>query len=221
MSGYRPGQAVRILPTAPGSAGATGGLAVVRRVNRSTVSLVRLCDDAELRVEPEHLVDAEVRLGLEVGTVAGDWLAELGIELEPAEDVLVVVPCGARKLDAPAPAAELYTGPLFRSAWAAAGRLGHRTVILSARHGLVSPDTVLEPYERRLGDPGSVTVEELAVQAAELGRPTRVVVLGGRDYVELARAVWPDAEAPLAGARGIGDMRGRLSGLSSLEEVAS
>lgn len=65
---------------------------------------------------------------------------------------LILVGCVARKRGVPAAAAELYVSPLFRkrrrfaidsvrsgraSAWA----------ILSARHGLVWPDDVLEPYD--------------------------------------------------------------------------
>jgi hypothetical protein len=49
-----------------------------------------------------------------------------------------------------APAAELYTSPLFRGARAAVESSCDRWFILSALHGLVSPDAVLEPYEKTL-----------------------------------------------------------------------
>jgi hypothetical protein len=48
------------------------------------------------------------------------------------------------------PAAELYTSPLFRGARAAVESSCDRWYILSALHGLVSPDGVLEPYEKTL-----------------------------------------------------------------------
>jgi len=59
-----------------------------------------------------------------------------------------VIACGGRKLPHPAPARELYTGPLFRAARAWAEQSpGGRWFILSAHHGLVHPDTVVEPYD--------------------------------------------------------------------------
>lgn len=64
----------------------------------------------------------------------------------------VLVSCAASKLDRPAPAADLYTSPLFRAARSHAEASGHPWFILSARHGLVEPGTVLEPYDTRLTD---------------------------------------------------------------------
>lgn len=61
---------------------------------------------------------------------------------------VALVGCSGTKLDRPAPARELYAGNLFKlsvrwverrpfDAWA----------ILSAKHGLVLPDEVIEPYD--------------------------------------------------------------------------
>ena len=64
-----------------------------------------------------------------------------------------LVACSRAKTNRPAPARELYVSPLFRAARAYAER--HygpgRWFILSARHGLVDPDTVLAPYDLNLG----------------------------------------------------------------------
>lgn len=133
-----------------------------------------------------------------------------------AADRVVVVPCGSAKQDRPAPAAELYVGPLFRSAFAAAERLaadGARVLILSARHGLVDPAAVLDPYNVTVGDADAVTVDELRRQVADLGlEGLEVVVLGGRRYVDLAAEAWQaPVVAPLAGCGGIGYMRGKLA----------
>jgi hypothetical protein len=62
-----------------------------------------------------------------------------------------LVGCAARKLQGPAPARELYVSQLFRKASAYAEATCDRWYILSAKHGLVHPDTVLEPYDVRLG----------------------------------------------------------------------
>lgn len=73
-----------------------------------------------------------------------------------SKEVRFVIPCGKDKLDHAAPASELYTGSAFRSCLAAALHQvdGDRSkvLILSALHGLVTLDTVLEPYDVKMGD---------------------------------------------------------------------
>lgn len=64
--------------------------------------------------------------------------------------VVVVIPCGAEKLDATAPARDLYVGSMFRMALAAAeaeiaGTSG-RILILSALHGLLELDTIVAEH---------------------------------------------------------------------------
>lgn len=130
---------------------------------------------------------------------------------------LVVIPCAAKKLDRPAPAGELYQGSYHRACRQTADALtadGGTVVVLSALHGLLTLDRVIEPYELRMGDPGTVLPVRLRQQARELGlanAPT-VVVLAGAAYVYAARQVWPDASAPLTG-RGIGRQLQRLAEL--------
>lgn len=72
----------------------------------------------------------------------------------------MVIPCGGAKLDSAAPAAELYTGSAFRGALAAAlaevDGDRSRVLILSALHGLVNLDTVLAPYDVKMGAAGSI-----------------------------------------------------------------
>ena len=106
-----------------------------------------------------------------------------------------IVPCGNAKLPHAAPARDLYTGAQFRYVFpladAAARRTGGEVFILSALHGLVEPDRVLEPYNKKMGDPGSVPVWRLAEQVRELG-------LVGRDlYALLARPYYEQLEAAL------------------------
>jgi hypothetical protein len=71
----------------------------------------------------------------------------------PALDVaadLILVACVKQKLADPAPARDLYTSDLFRKEREYAERAGVPWFILSAKHGLVSPDQELEPYELHL-----------------------------------------------------------------------
>jgi hypothetical protein len=136
---------------------------------------------------------------------------------------LVVIFCGGKKLPHKAPAAQLYTGGYFTACRDAARSLRpvHGWRILSALHGLLDPRTEIEPYDKRMGQPGSVTPERLVEQAHTAGLLDldRVVVLAPRDYVTAARSVWPNACAPLLTAPGLGyqkqllfkiQMRGRV-----------
>lgn len=131
---------------------------------------------------------------------------------------VVVIPCGAAKLDRPAPAGQLYTGSFHRACRKAADALaqpGDTVLVLSALHGLVPLDRVLAPYELRMGQAGSVTGDQLRAQARELGVDTtrQVVVLAGAAYTAAARQVWPGAAAPLEGAAGMGYQLQRLKAL--------
>jgi hypothetical protein len=135
----------------------------------------------------------------------------------PAREPVVVVACGARKTDHPAPAGALYLGSYHRAMRRGAHALtrdGGRVVILSALHGLVELDTVLDPYNLRMGEPGSVTAATLREQAAALGLDrAQVTVLGGKAYVQALQEVVPDALAPLTGTRGIGEQLARLAAI--------
>ncbi|MCU1510458.1 MAG: hypothetical protein JWO34_298 [Arthrobacter sp.] len=62
-----------------------------------------------------------------------------------------LVGCASQKLKRPAPTRELYVYQLFKKASAYAELTCDRWYLLSAKHGLVHPDTVLEPYDMRLG----------------------------------------------------------------------
>ena len=58
-----------------------------------------------------------------------------------------LVGCGKSKLSRPAPAKDLYIGPLFRLSRAWVERFCDEWGILSAKHGLVMPNQVVEPYD--------------------------------------------------------------------------
>ncbi len=60
---------------------------------------------------------------------------------------LILIGCVKSKLEHPAPAKDLYTSALFRKERAYAESSGKPWFILSAKHGLVSPDEVIEPYD--------------------------------------------------------------------------
>ncbi len=64
---------------------------------------------------------------------------------------LTLIACGATKLDHAAPAKELYTGGLFKKQRLYVETAERPWYVLSAKHGLVHPDAVIEPYDLELG----------------------------------------------------------------------
>ncbi len=133
----------------------------------------------------------------------------------------MIIPCGSAKLNHKAPAGELYVGPYHRSCREAADALtaeGGTVLVLSARYGLVTLDQEIEPYNLRMGQLGSVTVEQLREQARDLGvdAAENVIILGGEAYTNAALQVWPQAATPLAGLSGMGYQRQYLAQVAAL-----
>lgn len=71
---------------------------------------------------------------------------------EQAQLPIVVVACCATKLDHVAEARDLYVSDLFKKARAYAELQGDSWLILSAKHGIVQPGKVIEPYDEFLCD---------------------------------------------------------------------
>ena len=141
---------------------------------------------------------------------------------------LWVIPCGASKLEQPAPADQLYTGAMFRYTLEHVRRAmpaGDLLLILSAKHGLVATGQVLAPYDLKMGDPASAGRHMLAGQLLEhlwWSDVTLNAALPQR-YLEALTAavelVQPHTETRLSvvdlyrGCRGVGDQRHRLAQL--------
>lgn len=91
-----------------------------------------------------------------------------------------LIACAATKLDRPAPARELYRSQLFVAAMTWMTKEGRVDAwgILSARHGLVMPDDVLEPYDQSLAD---MTSAQRAIWAT--ATHTAIVARWGRDAI--------------------------------------
>lgn len=138
------------------------------------------------------------------------------LQLDCFKPELVVIPCGSRKLDRPARAADLYTGSYHRACRKAADALRpERLLILSARYGLLDLDDVVEPYDTPHGGSDAVTSQLVLEQATSRGIVLLdpVVALGGARHVGLVHSVWPHALTPLAGTRGMGEQMARLAAL--------
>jgi hypothetical protein len=61
-----------------------------------------------------------------------------------------LVGCVKTKRSVPSPAKDLYTSPLFKGSRRAVERLCDRWFVLSAKHGLLGPDELVEPYDETL-----------------------------------------------------------------------
>ena len=112
--------------------------------------------------------------------------------------MLVVVPCGMRKIwdvnpsAGPTPAKNAYVGAPFKVNREYAERFADRWVVLSAKYGFIDPDFVIpENYDVTFKRPETqpVSVSKLRRQIVEKGLNnfSKVVVLGGRDYVAVTR----------------------------------
>lgn len=120
--------------------------------------------------------------------------------------MIVVVACGKAKRDYRTAACDMYTGSLHRMGlrWAESVAPASNIYILSALYGIVGHDEFIDPYDLRLGQPGSITADQLDVPDE---RP--LFMVGGADYVRLIREVEPDVRVPFgkeAGHRGQGYM---------------
>lgn len=58
-----------------------------------------------------------------------------------------IIQCGSKKLDVASPAKDLYVGALFKMARRVAEANYDRWFIVSARHGIIAPDDIIEPYD--------------------------------------------------------------------------
>jgi hypothetical protein len=206
-------------------------VATVLRVNSTTVTVRYAYDRSEGYVPLEHVV----REWPTLLAYAHELAHELDTFVEDDEELpLVVIPCGGKKLDRPAPAAELYVGTYFEAMLRAARALvpDHRIRVLSGRYGFVELDRVLSPYEQRIDEPGALTVAELAEQVhdePELSTARWVVILAGKAYAERAADALDlgrrfgepalEVEIPFEGARGIGDHLARAKRIAELCSV--
>ena len=125
-----------------------------------------------------------------------------------------LVGCVKTKQQVPAPAAELYISPLFRGRRAALEASCVRWDLLSAQHGLVAPDQVLEHYDAVMA---AAPVSErrpwaarvLAELCDRLGTLRTPIRTPRRSCVHRLRAAGATVELPVAGL-GLGGAAGLI-----------
>ena len=128
----------------------------------------------------------------------------------PTETTIGLVACAAAKLPHPAPARDLYVSQLFRKASAYAAATCDGWYILSAKHGLVHPDTIIEPHDLKLGSkgPSAPSIQQWAARVqdqltAELTglQNVKLIALAGEQYRTAIRDVPWSVEIPHEGPR--------------------
>jgi DGQHR domain-containing protein len=149
------------------------------------------------------------------------------LEVLPMSDICLVG-CCRQKLSHAAPARELYTSPLFQLAARYCSATCDQWFVLSARHGLVEPDQVLEPYDDALEGRRQSEREAWAERVVWQLRQRGLLEAGHRFQIH-AGAVYAEflapllkAEQPLRGlpiGRRLSWYRSRLEGMPAEESV--
>lgn len=129
---------------------------------------------------------------------------------------VVLISCVSTKLEKKAPARDLYISPLFRMNYAYAESLNPDALyILSAKHGLVHPDTIIEPYNETLNTMKSHHVKDWALDVIDQMegkidfRNDEIIFLAGDKYRKFLQPLCRNAKVPLEGL-GIGKQLGWL-----------
>ncbi len=120
-----------------------------------------------------------------MGRAAHNMNILMQAQAEPMSEHIVLVACCGKKLDRPAPAKDLYCSDLFIKSRRYAEQHGDRWLVLSAKHGVVDPDAVIEPYDETLN---YMSASERRAWAAKVAqqlsscRNDKLTVLAGEAY---------------------------------------
>jgi len=120
------------------------------------------------------------------------------------------VSCVKMKADRPMMAKDLYISPWFRMARAYVEKNAKKWFILSAAHGFVHPDVVIEPYDATLN---GATVERRSAWAQMVSRQldgrerelcgTKAIILAGLNYrrglITPLQKMYGTVEVPMEG----------------------
>ena len=132
--------------------------------------------------------------------------------LKKGMSVLIITACSKNKLGCDssisAPAKEMYQGTLFKKVKLYAEVMNFDYRIISAEHGLVTPDQEIEGYDKKLRTNGDIEYIRTGVEEKireEFSHYDKIVVVAGEKYREVLVNVFDDRFYFLK-ARGIGDL---------------
>lgn len=121
---------------------------------------------------------------------------------------ICLVGCGKQKTPHPGLAKDIYTSSFFRRKRQYAERFADIWFIISAKHHVLKPDSIIAPYDESLIGAGVTKKKTWAAVVAEqlrtIARPgDTLIILGGKDYFEHLLPLLPDLkiELPLKGLR--------------------
>ena len=120
-----------------------------------------------------------------VGQLAKDALA--GVEVAGLENCYALIACSKSKRDHRAPARDMYVSPLYRKSVRVVESLGLSFSILSAKHGLLTRDQIIEPYDLTLKGKSKEFKANWAARVHEqlvnsVPSDKQLLVFGGDDY---------------------------------------
>ncbi|HHT7238123.1 MULTISPECIES: DUF6884 domain-containing protein [Bacillus cereus group] len=138
---------------------------------------------------------------------------------------LCIIPCGKKKIwdkypdFGEAEAKDVYISPFGKACQAYAAEFFENWVILSAKHGFLRPnDIVQENYDLAFDSKRNeiISIEQLQKQMIEkdLLQFDEIVLLAGKKHKKVVTKLYPEEiiTYPLEGCRGIGYMLQRLKG---------
>lgn len=106
---------------------------------------------------------------------------------------IALVGCSGPKLKEAAPARQLYTSQLFRSALAVAERRHDVVYVISAKHELVALDQMIEPYNLTMSDIAKEwrTIWGVrvwgSIQSRHQHADRQIFIYAGKDYAQPIR----------------------------------
>lgn len=114
--------------------------------------------------------------------------------------ITYIIPCGAEKAQTACRAADMYKGKMFQHTLSYVQQCAAKDVeggeevqvlILSAKYGFLSLDDMIEPYEQKMGQAGSIAVETLTEQAEARGLDEVYCLLPKAYYAAVYEAFQP------------------------------
>lgn len=132
--------------------------------------------------------------------------------LEAVEkSALFILPCGKRKEAEARTARELYTSPKFRSLRRIVEDLAVPYMIASAKHGLLRPDSIVEPYDldlSQLPDDKRLHWASDVLEQLRSATRTEIVLLLNGEYADAIRTANAAGVEPLDISLPIAEMNG-------------
>lgn len=120
--------------------------------------------------------------------------------------MIAFIGCVKTKKPVASKAIDLYDSALFRKSVEFARAQGATEIyILSAKHGLIHSDTVIEPYEETLVGKSNRHLKRWAYKVikqadtAGIKREEEILMLAGENYAKYLRMIYKNVNEPLKG----------------------